>query len=71
YKIGGRHFKKVPRGYDPGHPNAGLLLHNGLYAYYEGALPDDAYSPRFVDYCFNILREISPLQEWLTRVNTI
>ena len=71
YKIGGRHYKKIPRGYDPGHQNAGLLFHNGLYTYYESALPDEVYSPRFVDYCFNILREMSPLQEWLTRVNTI
>jgi uncharacterized protein (TIGR02453 family) len=71
YKIGGRHYKRVPRGYDPDHPNAELLLHNGLYAYYEVALPDEAYSSRFVDYCFGILKEMSPLQGWLARVNNI
>lgn len=65
YKIGGRHYKKVPRGYDPGHPNAGLLFHNGLYTYYESALPDEAYSPRFVDYCSKILTDMSPLFRWL------
>lgn len=71
YKIGGRHYKRVPRGYDPVHTNAELLLHNGLYTYYESALPDEIYSHRFVDYCFNILREMSPLQGWLDRVNNI
>jgi uncharacterized protein (TIGR02453 family) len=71
YKIGGLHYKRVPRGYDPDHPHAGLLLHNGLYTYYEGALPDEIYSPRFVDYCFSILKEMSPLQGWLAGVNNI
>ncbi|MEW6145864.1 MAG: DUF2461 domain-containing protein [Thermodesulfobacteriota bacterium] len=71
YKIGGGHYKRVPRGYDPDHPNAGLLLHNGLYTYYEGALPDEIYSSRFVDFCFSILKEMSPLQGWLGRVNNI
>jgi uncharacterized protein (TIGR02453 family) len=65
YKIGGGHYKKVPRGYDPGHPNAGLLHHNGLYAYCESALPDEVHSPRFVDYCSKILTDMSPLFRWL------
>ncbi len=69
YKIGGRHYKKVPRGYDPGHPNAGLLLHNGLYAYSESALPEEIYSPSFVDYCFGMFRDMHPLQKWLARTN--
>lgn len=69
YKIGGRHYKRVPRGYDPEHPNAELLHHNGLYAYSESALPEDIYSRRFIDYCFDIFRDMYPLQRWLARAN--
>jgi uncharacterized protein (TIGR02453 family) len=69
YKIGGRHYKRVPRGYDPEHPNAELLHHNGLYAYSESALPEDIYSRRFIDYCFDIFRDMYPLQKWLARAN--
>jgi uncharacterized protein (TIGR02453 family) len=61
YKIGGLHYKKVPRGYDPGHQNAGLLFHNGLYTTMKVPSRISVYS-RFIDYCFNILREMSPLQ---------
>lgn len=66
YKIGGQHYKRVPAGYDPGHPRAELLLHNGLYAYRESPLPEEIYSSGFVDYCFEIFRDMSPLHKWLS-----
>ena len=69
YRIGGDHYKRVPRGYDPDHPNAVLLQHNGLYTYSECALPEEIYSGRFIDYCFRIFRDMYPLQEWLAGVN--
>lgn len=68
YKIGGHHYKRIPSGYDPGHPSAQLLLHNGLYAYYEGPLPGEVYSPAFVDYCFKMLKDMSPLFRWTLSV---
>jgi uncharacterized protein (TIGR02453 family) len=66
YKIGGQHYKRVPGGYSPDHPNVGLLLHNGLYAYCESPLPEEVYSPDFVGYCFKILKDMSPLYKWLS-----
>lgn len=71
YRIGGQLYKRIPRGYDPDHPNAGFLLHKGLYTYYEDALPDEVYSSRFVHYCYGIFSDMSPLFKWLTRVNPI
>jgi uncharacterized protein (TIGR02453 family) len=66
YKIGGQHYKRIPVGYYPDHPNVDLLLHNGLYAYCESPLPEEVYSSGFVGYCFNILKNMSPLHNWLT-----
>lgn len=68
YKIGGRHYKRISSGYDPAHRNSELLLHNGLYTYYEGPVPEDAYSGRFVDFCFRMLRDMSPLFRWTLEV---
>ncbi len=65
YNIGGEHYKRMPAGYDPDSRNSRLLLHNGLYAYYQCPLPDEIYSSDFVDYCFKIFRDISPLHSWL------
>jgi len=65
YKLGGSHYKRVPRGYNPENPNADLLLHNGLYVYYEGPIPEEVYSRDFLDYSFGIFKDILPLHTWL------
>ena len=68
YRIGGRYYKRIPPGYDAAHKNSELLLHNGLFVYYEGPVPEEAYSGRFVDYCFRVLKDMSPLFLWTLRV---
>ncbi|GJM16545.1 MAG: TIGR02453 family protein [Thermodesulfobacteriota bacterium] len=65
YKLGGSHYKRVPRGYDPDSPNAELLLHNGLYLYYEGAVPKEVYSSDFLDYALGVFKDIMPLHIWI------
>jgi len=65
YKFGGKHYKRVPSGYDPNHPNAELLLHNGLHVAYEASIPEELYSVKFVTYCFEKFRSIYPLHRWL------
>jgi uncharacterized protein (TIGR02453 family) len=66
YNLGGRQYKRVPTGYDKINPNAELLLYNGLYVYYETPLPPEIYSGKFLDYCFDVFREMSPLNKWLS-----
>lgn len=65
YKVGDTHYKRVPRGYDPEHPNADLLLYNGIHAYTENHLPKDIYTEAFIDYCFKIFKDFSPLNNWV------
>ncbi len=69
--LGGKHYKRIPRGFAPGRADPELLLHNGLYAYRECPPPREVYSSRFLDYCFDIFSVMSPLHKWLTRVNPI
>jgi len=65
YKLGGMHYKRVPRGYDPDNSNVDLLLHNGLYVYYEGPVPKEVSSRDFLDYSFGIFKDMLPLHNWL------
>lgn len=65
YKFGGKHYKRVPAGYDPSHPNAEFLLHNGLHVGYEESIPEELYSKKFVTYCFEKFQPIYPLHRWL------
>jgi uncharacterized protein (TIGR02453 family) len=65
YELGGRHYKRVPSGYDPSHPNADLLLHNGLHVGYEASIPEEFYSEKFVTYCYKKFQPVYPLHRWL------
>lgn len=70
YKVGDAHYKRVPRGYDPEHPNAELLLYNGIHAYFESPIPKEIYDSDFIDYCYKIFKDFSPLHSWLLCLNT-
>lgn len=69
WELGGKHYKRVPAGFDPGHPNAPLLLHNGLYAGFETAIPEEFFSARLIDYCFDRYAPLLPLHRWLVKAN--
>jgi uncharacterized protein (TIGR02453 family) len=65
YQLGGKHYKRVPRGYDPDHPNVELLLYNGLTAGSEVPIPEEFYSAALLDYCYQRYVEMYPIQHWL------
>jgi uncharacterized protein (TIGR02453 family) len=65
YIITGKHYKRVPGGYDDAHENAEFLLHNGLAAMYESEIPEKLFSKGIVDHVFAHFKKMSPLHEWL------
>jgi uncharacterized protein (TIGR02453 family) len=68
YTFGGQHYKRVPAGFDAGHRNAEFLKHKGLYTGFETKIPDEFYSARLVDYCFERFEPTAPLNRWLMRL---
>jgi len=67
YTIEGKYYKRIPRGFDPDHKNASLLLHNGLYAGIESEIPDELFSRDLLDYCFVRFKDMSPIHDWLMK----
>ena len=67
FELGGEHYKRVPAGFDPAHPNAALLKHRGLHVGFEAAIPEELYSPRLIDYCFEKYAAMAPLYAWLAK----
>jgi uncharacterized protein (TIGR02453 family) len=65
YEVGGAKRKTVPRGYDTDHARAALLLHEGLYASWEGPIPKEAYAPKFPDWCAAHFRAQWPIAKWV------
>ncbi len=68
YELGGRTYKRLPRGADPEHPNADLLLHSGLYARVETDIPPEVFTPECLDYCLARWVEMLPVHQWLVEL---
>lgn len=66
--LGGRHYKRVPSGFDAKHANADLLLHNGLYAGRKVPVPAALHLPGAIDYCVDVYEDFAPLLNWLAPV---
>jgi len=64
HQFGGKHYKRIPRGYDPEHSQADLLKHNAIYAYKSGPIPNEFFTPDFIDCCLDHFRTMAPLHHW-------
>ncbi|HVO75818.1 MAG TPA: DUF2461 domain-containing protein [Ignavibacteriaceae bacterium] len=68
YQLGGKYFKRVPKGFDPEYPYAEYLLHNGLYVYYESTDFDELSEGKNpVDFSFKIFRDFLPVHQWIVK----
>ena len=68
YGLWGKGYKRTPRGYDPDHENADLLLHRGLFAGLTVPIPLEFFSSALLDWCESHYRAVRPLHAWLERV---
>jgi uncharacterized protein (TIGR02453 family) len=64
-ELGGRSYKRVPRGYDAAHERAGLLLHDGLYAWIGVEHPPELRTARFPAFCADRYARMRPVQDWV------
>ncbi len=65
YSIGGKHYKKMPRGFEAPEDRAEFLLYNTLYAFAEWPAGDFLCEPAFIDFCVEHFTHLHPLLDWL------
>lgn len=68
YSTGGLHYKRVPRGFPPDHPQETLLRHNGLYTSSPDIPLDIVTSPRLVSTILRHCRKMAPIISWLVNI---
>ncbi len=68
YKISGRHYKRMPRGFDKDHPRGEWLKYNSLHAYKDAINWEIVSSPVFIDCCFDHFQRMTPILHWLVGV---
>ena len=62
--LGGKTYKKTPRGFSPEYKYHELLLHSGLYLSYESNGFDELTTKDPVVFSYNIFKEMYPLHKW-------
>lgn len=65
YEIGGKTYKKPPRGFDGSAAASDLVLHSALWVSVERKSPPELASSRFVAYCVREWKKMAPLHRWL------
>ena len=71
YKLGWTKYKKIPKGYDPGHVNRDYLLFGGIGYMFEEKHPDAFFGREFLDYSFKVFKDLSPIQKWVMEINSL
>jgi uncharacterized protein (TIGR02453 family) len=64
YQLGGKTYKKTPRGFDPNYAYNELLLHSGFYVYYESKNFSELSVKDPVSFSFKIFKEMYPIHKW-------
>ena len=67
YEIGSATRKSVPRGFNAAHERAEYLLHEGLFATFEGEPGGISERPDFVNFCVGHFRAMWPISDWLLK----
>ena len=64
YQLGGKTYKKTPRGFDPDYAYNELLLHSGFYVYYESNDFSELTKRDAVQVAYAIFKDIYPIHRW-------
>lgn len=65
FTVEGARYKRLPAGFEADPETAPLLLHDGLYAGWEGRIPPELHSPALVGFCLEKFKAMLPLHRWL------
>ncbi|MFQ5831368.1 MAG: DUF2461 domain-containing protein [Candidatus Thorarchaeota archaeon] len=69
YTVGGEHYKRVPRGFDPNHPRADLLRYNTLHVSSSRIPVGLLKKPDLIDACFQHGLNMAPIHHWLVQLS--
>jgi uncharacterized protein (TIGR02453 family) len=67
YTVGGKKFKKTPKGYNSNTLYPGYVLYDGIYAWYESSNFKKIEGGKAVNFIFKIFKDMLPLHKWLVK----
>ena len=67
YALSDPDLKRVPKGFDPEHPNAELLRFKGFYAHADLPMPKAIFGSQAVPHVIAHFKKLRPVQDWLCK----
>jgi uncharacterized protein (TIGR02453 family) len=67
FTLGGKTYKRVPKGFDPEYPCAEYLLHNGIYVSLEIKDLKKLQKEDMIKFCLSKYKKMLPLHQWLVK----
>lgn len=67
YLVGGKNYKRIPKGYDADYAYANYLLHDGIHGWYDGKSLKELSDGKAVKVVFKIFKDMLPLHQWLLK----
>ena len=64
YQLGGKTYKKTPRGFDPDYVYNELLLHSGFYVYYESKDFSELTKKDPISFSYKTFKEMYSVHKW-------
>ncbi len=64
YQLGGKTYKKTPRGFDPDYAYNELLLHSGFYVYYESKDFSELTKKGPISLSYKTFKEMYSIHKW-------
>ena len=64
FLLGGKTYKKTPRGFDPYYKYNDLLLHSGVYLFYKSSKFEELTKKDTVAFTYKTFKEMYPLHRW-------
>ncbi len=64
YQLGGKTYKKTPRGFDPDYAYNELLLHSGFYVYYESKDFSELTKKGPISFSYKTFKEMYSIHKW-------
>ncbi len=65
YNIGGKHYKRIPNGFDKEYSGAEYLLYSSLWAEKTMVIPKEIYSEEFINFNLEYFNDMLPIHNWL------
>ena len=67
YSLGGKKYKKIPKGFNSDSKHADLLLHESVYTFYQSSNLEEIKNKNLVNFVYKVYKDMAQLHFWMVK----